>query len=66
MLYYEGKGVDKDLRWAYYWLTVAALQGDDIAQEHLKTVAAGMPREQIKEAETQAKDWMEKAKKGWK
>ncbi len=65
MMYYQGKGVEKNLQLAYYWLAVAAQQGDDDAPENLKMVAAGMSGDQIKEAEKQAKEWMAKAKKTW-
>jgi TPR repeat protein len=65
MMYYEGKGVEKNLQQAYYWLAVAGHQGDDVAQGQLKKVSAGMSSEQIKDAENQAKEWMAKAKKTW-
>jgi TPR repeat protein len=65
MMYYEGKGVEKNLQQAYYWLAVAGQQGDDVAQEQLKKVSAGMTADQIKDAENQAKEWMAKAKKTW-
>ena len=66
MMYFEGKGLARDLRLAYYWLSVASLQGDDIAQEQMKVVATGMSAREIIEASTQAREWMEKAKKTWK
>ena len=50
---------------AYYWLAVAGQQGDDVAQDQLKKVGAGMTSDQIKDAENQAKEWMAKAKKVW-
>jgi TPR repeat protein len=65
MMYYEGKGVEKNLQQAYYWLAVAGQQGDDVAQEQLKKVSAGLTPGQIKDAENQAKEWMAKAKKTW-
>jgi hypothetical protein len=48
---------------AYFWVKVAALQGDDLAQESLKKVRAGMTADQIQEAEEQAEEWMKRAKK---
>jgi TPR repeat protein len=63
MLYHEGQGVEKDPRWAYYWIKVAALQGDDKAEESLKKVSVGMSADQVREAERQAAEWMAKAKK---
>ncbi len=65
-MYYEGKGVEKDLRQAYYWLAVAAQLGDDTVPDDMKRIAASMTADQIKDAETQAKEWMAKAKKVWK
>lgn len=63
MLYYEGKGVPRDPVRAYFWIRVAALQGDDVARDTLKDVAKGMSPAQITEADTQAGEWMKKAKK---
>ncbi len=62
-MYYEGQGVGKDMHWAYYWLKVAALQGDDEAQAAIPVVAKGMSAGEIKDAETQADEWMKKYKK---
>lgn len=63
LLYYEGKGVERDPVRAYYWLKVAALQGDDVSQEALKLVGKGMSEDQVRQAETQADEWMKKYKK---
>lgn len=63
LLYYEGKGVERDLVRAYYWLKVAALQGDDVSQEALKLVGKGMSEDQVRQAETQADEWIKKYKK---
>jgi TPR repeat protein len=63
LLYYEGKGVERDPVRAYYWLKVAALQGDDVSEEALKTIGKGMSADQVRQAETQADEWMKKYKK---
>ena len=63
--YYLGKGAEQDFKQAAFWYEKLAKQGDDVAQEQLKMVSAGMTSEQIKDAENQAKDWMAKAKKTW-
>ena len=63
LLYYEGKGVERDPVRAYYWLKVAALQGDDVSQEALKLVGKGMSADQVRQAETQADEWMKNYKK---
>jgi TPR repeat protein len=65
IMYFEGKGVEKELRSAYYWLAVASEQGDEDARAQLRKVAANMSAAQITEAETRAKDWMKNAKKAW-
>ncbi|MBI1965225.1 MAG: sel1 repeat family protein [Betaproteobacteria bacterium] len=62
MLYHEGKPARDPVR-AYFWVKVAALQGDDVAQDSLKIVRAGMSPAQVAEAETQAEEWMKKNKK---
>ena len=62
MLYHEGKPARDPVR-AYFWVKVAALQGDDVAQDSLKSVRAGMSDAQVAEAEAQADEWMKKNKK---
>lgn len=63
LLYHEGKGLQRDPVRAYYWLKIAALQGDDVAQDSLKFVRPGMSADQIRQADTQAEEWMKKYKK---
>lgn len=62
MLYHESKPARDPVR-AYFWVKVAALQGDDVAQDSLKIVRSGMNSAQVAEAETQADEWMKKNKK---
>jgi TPR repeat protein len=62
-MYWEGRGVEKNAQVAYYWFKVAALLGDDESQESLKVVGKVMPAGQIRDAESQADDWMRKYKK---
>jgi len=62
-MYYEGQGLDKSARQAYYWLKVASLQGDDEATTALPVVAKGMNADEIRDADSQAGDWMKKYKK---
>jgi hypothetical protein len=63
LMYYEGKGVERDPVRGYFWLKVAALQGEDVAQEALKSMARGMSADQVRQAESQADEWMKKYKK---
>jgi TPR repeat protein len=63
MLYFEGKGVPKDPLRAYFWVKVAALQGDDLAQRALEAVGRGMSTGQMRQAEAQADEWMQRARR---
>jgi TPR repeat protein len=63
LLYYEGKGVERDPVRGYFWLKVAALQGEDLAQEALNSRGKSMSADQVRQAESQADDWMKKYKK---
>lgn len=63
LFYHEGKGVARDPVSAYYWIRIAALQGDDVAQDALKIVGKSMSADQIRQAESQADEWMKKYKK---
>jgi len=65
MLYHEGRGVARDPLRAYFWVALAARQGDGVARESLKSVSAGLSREQIGRAEEQVEEWFTKAKKLW-
>ena len=65
MLYHEGKGRQRDPLLAYYWIAIAARQGDNLAQESLKTVSAGMTREQIDTTIGQVNEWFNRAAKIW-
>ena len=62
-MYWDGKGVEKNLVLAYQWLGIAAQLGDDTAPDTLKKVSAEMSGDQIKEAESYVKEWIEKNKK---
>jgi len=62
MLYYLGKGVDRDPVRAYFWVKLAALQGDEVAREAVATVAADLTPEQIQKADAEADAWTKKAR----
>ena len=63
MLYHEGKGTGRDPVRAYYWMKVAALQGDDVSQDALKLVGQGLSENQVRQAESEAAEWMKRYKK---
>jgi hypothetical protein len=44
-------------------MKVAALQGDDESEQELKIVAKGANPEQVRQAESQAEEWMKRYKK---
>jgi len=61
MLYHLGKGVERDPVRAYFWIRVAALQGDELARETMPTVTANLTAAQIDEANAEAEAWMARA-----
>ena len=63
MLYYEGKGTEPDPVQAYFWIRVAALQGDEVAGKSLIAVSAGMRPGDIAKGEAEANAWIEKSRK---
>jgi TPR repeat protein len=63
MLYHEGKGVPRDPVKAYFWMKVAALQGDDGSGQALKRVGQGLSDGQVRQAESEAAEWMKRYKK---
>lgn len=62
-MYLDGKGIAQDTQRAYYWFKVAALLGDDESQESVKIVGKRLNASQLREAESEADDWMRKYKK---
>jgi TPR repeat protein len=63
LLLYEGKGVERDAVRAYYWLRLAELQGEETAREARGLVGRELNAEQIRDAESQAREWIRKYKK---
>jgi uncharacterized protein len=63
LLLYEGKGAERDPTRAYFWMKVAALQGDNASEEALKLVGKGASADQVRQAESQADEWMKRYKK---
>ena len=62
MLYHLGKGVDRNPLRAYFWVKVAALQGDEIARDNMTALAADLTPEQIRAADAEADTWRTKAR----
>ena len=59
-LYFEGRGTDVDFRQSYFWLRVAAYQGDRRASSLLKTVANKLTSDEISASDIQAREWLQK------
>lgn len=58
LLLREGRGVERHPQDAYYWVKVAALQGDDRAQQSLAAFATPLSGAQQREADRRAEAWM--------
>ena len=58
--YYFGHGVPQDYVSAHMWFNIAASNGDEIAPEIRDRLANEMTREQIAEAQAQARNWSER------
>jgi predicted nucleic acid-binding Zn-ribbon protein len=59
-LYFEGRGTDVDFGQSYFWLRVAAYQGDQRASRLLKTVAGELTSDEIGTSDDQAREWLQK------
>lgn len=57
-LYYEGRGTGKDFTQSYFWLRVAAYQGNQRATNLLSMVAAELTGDQISASDDQAREWL--------
>jgi len=58
-LYFEGRGTSKDFGQSYFWLRVAAYQGNQRATSLLAMVAAELTSDQISASDDQAREWLE-------
>ena len=43
-MYFHGNGVSRDLQQAYFWMKVAALQGDEDSTKSLEAITSGCRR----------------------
>ncbi len=60
VMYEFGLGVPRDFVQAYLWFSLAAAQGDAVAQQNQDITASQMAPEQIAEAQRMAREWMAK------
>lgn len=59
IMYFKGIGVNRNPLQAYKWLRIAVLSGSPLMQKHLTMIAQDLFPEEIKVAESLAKEWME-------
>ncbi len=62
VMYSQGRGVPKDSVQAYRWYTLAAGQGDDLAEKFKVHLAKSMTLDQLAEAQRLAREWRPKRK----
>ena len=60
IIYSQGRGVPKDAVQAYRWYTLAAGQGDDLAEKFKDHLEKPIPPDQIAEAQRLAREWKAK------
>ena len=58
----QGLGVPKDYVQAYVWYTLAAGQGDDLAEKFKDRLKESMTLDQLAEAQRLAREWLPKGK----
>ncbi len=62
IIYSQGRGVPKDSVQAYVWYTLAASQGDDLADKFKDHLEKSMTLDQLAEAQRLAREWKPKRK----
>ena len=62
IMYSQGRGVPKDTVQAYRWYTLAANQGDDLAEKFKDHLAKSMTLDQLAEAQRLTRKWTAKGK----
>ncbi len=62
VMYERGRGVPKDSVQAYRWYTLAAGQGDDLAEKFKNFLEKSMTLDQLAEAQRLAREWTAKGK----
>ncbi len=62
VMYERGRGVPQDYVQAYRWYTLAASQGDDLAEKFKDFLEKAMTPAQLDEAQRLAREWKPKGK----
>lgn len=60
LMYATGRNGEVDIIAAHKWLNIAAFRGLDIAKSRREEIAAEMTREEIAQAQREARDWITK------
>ncbi len=60
LMYATGRNGEVDIISAHKWLNIAAFRGVSEAKSHREELAAEMTREQIAQAQREARDWITK------
>ena len=60
IMYSNGREVEADLITAHKWFNLAALKGNQAAREYRMELAREMTKDQIAEAQRQAREWLGK------
>ena len=58
LMYATGRNGDPDNIAAHKWLNIAAFRGIEAAKHHREALAAEMTREEIAQAQREARDWI--------
>lgn len=58
LMYATGRNGEVDVIAAHKWLNIAAFRGVDAAKSHREELAAEMTRDQIAEAQREAREWI--------
>lgn len=60
LMYATGRNGEVDIIAAHKWLNIAAFRGLEIAKSRREELASEMSREQIAQAQREARDWITK------
>lgn len=58
LMYCSGREVEVDLITAHKWFNLAAVRGNEDAKRYRLEIAGEMSRDQISEAQRQAREWL--------
>jgi len=58
LIYSAGRDVEPDLVSAHKWFNLAAMRGNEEAKRYRMEIAGEMTRDQIAEAQRQAREWL--------